>query len=191
MATTTVATKKSVRFAESCPLSVIIVERDFTAEERDTLWYRPEFLKAQTRREVSLYRRTWTSPIASKSYCWRGLETKLKGNEAQKKRWWTFLESFLAFQRDLKALDADVSNLLMVYASKQSQPDRKKAHQVGLQDEADAFIAYNEDDASCSTDSNSTRSSSSGKLSFSRTLSLGGKKKKDKKNRQVGPGRSV
>lgn len=126
--------------------AIVIYDDDLSGDEMSALWYKPGYLKAETEREIHFYRRSWTSPIVSSTYCWRGLEHRLKSNDAKLKRWFTFISSFLAFQKDLKELDhADTSKLLMVYATKHSQEDRKKAQLVGASDEAEAYKVYNED----------------------------------------------
>lgn len=183
-------TNKNVRFAQ-CP-TVEFVDHDFTDEERKALWYIPEYLREQTQRDINLYLRAGTSPVVSRSYCWRGLEHKLmkcSENVQKQRRWYNFLKTFMAFQRDLKELNADVSKLLMVYATKHSQTDRTKAHLVGQQDEAEAFKVYcaEEESIAASTSSNTTRKAKS----FSSRSGLAGMKKKTTKKREVNRARSA
>ncbi|CAB9501960.1 expressed unknown protein [Seminavis robusta] len=152
---TAAVTKRQVRFG---PVPEIVVyDGSLTEVEKDLLWHDADELRDRARREIHLARKVWksnrgvlatgnsSSSSSSDGYCIRGLEKRLRSGDAIRKKWYTFLQSFLALQQDLRKLESDVTNLIMVFVSTHSKADRAAAHQVALQDEALAFQIYNDE----------------------------------------------
>lgn len=143
--------KREVHFGTT--VRRIVYDLSLTPEERDNCWHRPEDLKARTRQDVQSARRCFKSSHSSHHYCKstdavvtvRGLEKRLQSSEAQKRKWYSFLHSFLALQHDLRKLEGDVSNLLAVFVATHSKTHLVTALQVARQDQNIAHAIYKEE----------------------------------------------
>ena len=144
----------SVRFGST---SIIKYDGTLLPGEHEQIWHDPLELKEQASIDLSRARQLWKQNgrqahsimrhgrgTSSSSYCWRGLEKRLKGSDASKKKWYKFLHSFLSLQSDIRTLNSDNSNLLMIFVTAHSKAGRMQAHQIGLQDEAEAFRVHSE-----------------------------------------------
>jgi hypothetical protein len=144
---TAAVTQRRVRFG---PISEAVYDGSLSQVERDLLWHDPDELREQARKEIQRARKVWrqnrgglaSTAAGGDPFCLRGLEKRLRSSDSLRKKWLTFLQSFLALQQDLRKLDTDVSNLIMVFVSTHSKADKVNAQQVALQDEATAFSIH-------------------------------------------------
>lgn len=179
----------SVRFGST---STIEYDSALLPGEHELLWHDALELKEQARIDLSRARQLWKQTGRQahlrhgSTYCWRGLEKRLKSSDASKKKWYKFLHSFLSLQSDIRALNSDNSNLLMIFVSAHSKAGRMQAHQIGLQDEAEAFRVHSESGysggrqriphaaAAAPSTSSNTVPTSELRLSFTKKLNLEG-----------------
>lgn len=136
-------TKRRLRFGTA---SQVIFDASKTPQEKESCFHNPDDLKERTKQEIQLARRcfrTHSKPPAH--FVFRGLEKRLQSTKAQKRKWYSFLQSFLALQHDLKKLEGDVSNLLAVFVATHSKTDQVTAYQMARQDQAIAFAIYDQE----------------------------------------------
>jgi hypothetical protein len=137
---TAAETQRRVRFG---PISEVVYDGSLSQLERDLLWHDPDELRERARKVWRQNHGGLASTAASgDSFCLRGLEKRLRSSDSLRKKWFTFLQSFLALQQDLRKLDTDVSNLIMVFVSTHSKADKVHAQQVAIQDEAMALAIH-------------------------------------------------
>lgn len=167
--TTAKAAKRRVRFGTA---SQIIFDASMTREEKDHCFHNPDDLKERTKQEIQLARRCFrTHSKLPAHFVIRGLEKRLQSTVAQKRKWYSFLQSFLALQHDLKKLEGDVSNLLAVFVSTHSKTDQATAYQMARQDQATAFAIYDQEGGVTLQGCNGTATAMSSRLQLRSTSS--------------------